>query len=89
MDNFLTSMSNTISTILQVPGGLGRDLVLMIPMPVAKGVFIAYFLILIFWVATLSREESVFQPALLKKEVSLKPFAIFSLSLMIVIYLIF
>ncbi|MFP6598156.1 MAG: hypothetical protein VCC01_11920 [Candidatus Hydrogenedentota bacterium] len=66
-----------------------RNLTLMVPMWAAKGIFILYFLILIAWVATLPRNESVFEPEMLKREVSLKPFAIFSLSLMIVIYMIF
>lgn len=89
MDKTLTSIADAISPILQVPGEAMRNLTLMIPMPVAKGIFIAYFLILIAWVATLPRHESVFEPETLKREISLKPFAIFSLSLMIVIYIIF
>jgi hypothetical protein len=89
MDKMLTSIADAVSSILQVPGEAMRNLTLLIPMPVAKGIFILYFLILIVWVATLTREESVFEPELLKKEVSLKPFAIFSLTLMIAIYLVF
>jgi hypothetical protein len=89
MDKTLTSIADFISPILQVPGEAMRNLVLMIPMPVAKGIFILYFLILIAWVATLPKNETVFTPELLNKEISLKPFAIFSLSLMIVTYLVF
>ena len=89
MDKRLTPIADFIAPILQVPGEAMRNIVLMVPMPVAKGIFILYFLILIVWVATLPRHESVFEPQMLKKEISLKPFAIFSLSLMIVIYLIF
>jgi hypothetical protein len=89
MDKTLTPIADSLSSILQVPGEAMRSLALMVPMPVAKGIFILYFVILIVWVATLPREASVFKPGMLKKEISLKPFAIFSLSLMIVIYLIF
>ena len=89
MDKVLTSIADALSPVLQVPGELGREMVLAIPMSAARGIFIVYYLILIIWVATLPREESVFEPELLKKEISLKPFAIFSLSMMIVIYLYF
>ncbi|HIA46733.1 MAG TPA: hypothetical protein EYN96_01870 [Candidatus Hydrogenedentes bacterium] len=89
MDKTLTSIADAFSSVLQVPGEALRNLTLMIPIGAAKGIFILYFLILIAWVATLPREESVFEPEMLKREVSLKPFAIFSLSLMIVIYMIF
>ncbi|MFP6582487.1 MAG: hypothetical protein VCD00_07995 [Candidatus Hydrogenedentota bacterium] len=89
MDNTLTSIADFFSSILQVPGEAMRNLVLMIPMPFAKVVFITYFVILIVWIGTLSKSETVFKPEFLKKEISLKPFAIFSLYLMIVIYTIF
>ena len=89
MDKFLTPIADTMSNILQVPGEAMRNLVLMVPMSMAKGIFITYYLILIIWVFTLPRNESVFQPQLLGKEISLKPFAIASLSFMIAIYLYF
>lgn len=89
MDKTLTSIADAFSSILQIPGEAMRNLVLMVPMPVAKGIFILYFLILIVWVASLPRKESVFKLEMFKKEISLKPFAIFSLSLMIAIYLYF
>ncbi len=89
MDRTLTLIADFFSTILRVPGEAMRNLTLMVPMWAAKGIFILYFLILIAWVATLPRNESVFEPEMLKREISLKPFAIFSLSLMIVIYMIF
>lgn len=85
----MNSIADKLSSILQVPGDAMRSLVLIIPIEVAKGFFILYFLILIAWVATLPKSETVFTPELLNKEISLKPFAIFSLSLMIVTYLIF
>ncbi|MBN4046731.1 hypothetical protein JYT90_00250 [bacterium AH-315-P07] len=89
MDKTLTTIADAFSSILQVPGEAMRNLTLLIPIGVAKGIFILYFVILIAWVATLPRDESVFEPEMLKREISLKPFAIFSLSLMIIIYMIF
>lgn len=89
LEKILTPIADAISPILQVPGEALRNLTLMIPIGTAKGIFILYFLILIAWVATLPRNESVFEPEMLKREISLKPFAIFSLSLMIIIYMIF
>ena len=85
----MNSIADKLSSILQVPGDAMRNLVLMIPIEVAKGIFILYFLILIAWVATLPKNETVFTPQMLNKEISLKPFAIFSLSIMIVIYMVF
>lgn len=89
MDSPLTKIADSLSTFLQVPGEAMHNLVLMVPMSVAKGIFIAYYLVLIFWVATLPKEETVFELESLKREINLKPFAIFSLSFMILIYLYF
>ena len=85
----MTSLADAISSILQVPGEAMRQLVLMVPISGAKAIFIAYYLILIFWVATLPKEEAEFEPQFLKRKITLKPFAIASLAFMIAIYLYF
>ena len=85
----MTSIADLISTILQIPGQIMHDLVLAIPIRAAKGIFIAYFLILFFWVMFLPREEAQFQPVEGGKIYSLKPMTAVSLSIIIAIYLIF
>lgn len=85
----MNSLADTFSSILQVPGEILGNIALMVPISMAKGIFILYYLILIAWVSTLPREETVFEPEFLKKEVNLKPFAVSALSFMILIYLYF
>ena len=85
----MNSLADTLSTILQVPGEILGNIALMVPISMAKGIFILYYLTIITWVITLPKEETVFEPSFLKKEVNLKPFAIAALSFMIVIYLYF
>jgi hypothetical protein len=83
------TIADAIANVLRVPGDMMRDMLLAIPMPVAKGIFIGWFLFLIIWVLRLPREEVMYKPEGSDKEVPLRPFAVASLSLMIVIYLIF
>ena len=85
----MNNLADTLSSILQVPGEILGNIALMIPISMAKGIFILYYLILITWVITLPREQTVFEPSFLKKEVNLKPFAVCSLAFMIAIYLYF
>ena len=85
----MNSIANIISSILQVPGDILRDIVLAIDIGVAKGIFILYFLILMVWVLFLPKEEAEFQPKQGGKAYSLKPMTVVSLSIIIVIYLYF
>ena len=84
-----TSIADAIANVLRVPGDMMRDMLLAIPMPVAKGIFITWFLFLIVWVMRLPREEVMYKPEGSDREVPLRPFAVSALSLMIIIYLIF
>ncbi|PCJ55354.1 MAG: hypothetical protein COA73_13615 [Candidatus Hydrogenedentota bacterium] len=87
--NFATTVADAVANILRVPGDILRDWALAIPMPVAKGIFIAWFVFLIIWVLRLPRDEVIYKSEGSDREVSLRPFAIAALSCMIVIYLIF
>ena len=89
MDKTLTAIADFFANILRVPGDIMRDWMLAIPMPVAKGVFIAWFLLLITWVMLLPKEEVIYKPQGSEREITLRPFAVASLSTMIVIYLVF
>lgn len=85
----MTSIADIISTVLQIPGQIMRDIVLAIPMPLARGIFIAYFLTLLVWVMLLPKEEAQFQPSEGGQVRSLKPMTAVSLAIIIGIYLYF
>jgi len=56
MNNVLltsTALADTIANLFRGVGDIMRGWMLAIPMSVAKGVFIVYFLILIYWVIKL------------------------------------
>ncbi|MBT7082623.1 MAG: hypothetical protein HN927_00050, partial [Candidatus Marinimicrobia bacterium] len=56
MNNVLltsTALADTIANLFRGVGDMMRDWMLAIPMSVAKGVFIVYFFILIYWIIKL------------------------------------
>jgi len=65
-----------------------RGWVMAIPMGVAKGIFIAYFFLLIYWIINLPEDE-VSVALDNGKIIKLRPYALFSLTSIIIIYLIF
>ena len=69
-------------------GDVMRGWMLAIPMSVAKGVFIVYFLLLIYWIIKLPENEVTLS---LEggKTIHLRPYALTSLAIIIVIYLVF
>jgi hypothetical protein len=83
------ALADFIVEFLRGPGDVMRDWVLAVPMWMAKGFFILYFVILISWVITIPKDEMRFKLEKLGKEISLRPFAVVSLCTMIIIYLIF
>jgi len=91
MNNVLltsTALADTIANLFRGIGDLMRGWVLAIPLGVAKGIFIAYFIFLIYWIIKLPENEVTL--ALDNgKIVHLRPFALFSLATIVVIYLVF
>ncbi|MBL7014267.1 MAG: hypothetical protein ISR83_07585 [Candidatus Marinimicrobia bacterium] len=91
MNNVLltsTALADTIANLFRGIGDLMRGWVLAIPLGVAKGIFIAYFILLIYWIIKLPENEVTL--ALDNgKIVHLRPFALFSLATIVVIYLVF
>ncbi|MDP7564845.1 MAG: hypothetical protein QF794_01835 [Candidatus Marinimicrobia bacterium] len=91
MNNVLltsTALADTIANLFRGVGDMMRGWMLAIPMSVAKGVFIVYFLILIYWIIKLPENEVTL--ALDNgKVIHLRPFALFSLGTIVVIYLVF
>lgn len=69
-------------------GDVMRGWMLAIPMSVAKGIFIVYFLLLIYWIIKLPENE-VTLTLESGKTIHLRPYALFSLTTLVVIYLIF
>ncbi len=60
MNNVLltsTALADTIANLFRGVGDMMRDWMLAIPMSVAKGVFIVYFFILIYWIIKLPENE--------------------------------
>jgi len=81
--------ADLVANILRVPGDMMRNVVVAIEPPWAKGIFIAYFILLMVWVITIPKEEMRFKLESANKEISLRPFALLSLTTCIVIYLVF
>ena len=91
MNNILltsTALADTIANIFRGVGDLMRGWVMAIPMGVAKGIFIAYFFLLIYWIINLTEDE-VSVALDNGKIIKLRPYALFSLTSIIIIYLIF
>jgi len=91
MNNLLlaaTAIADTIANMFRRMGDVMRNWMLAIPMSVAKGIFIVYFLLLIYWIIKLPENEVT--PVLESgKTIHLRHYALFSLTTLVVIYLIF
>jgi len=85
----LTPIADFFANILRVPGGFFRDILVSIDITMAKGVFIAYFTLLIIWVLLLKREEVLVTNERTGKTVSLRPYAVLALLSQGIIYLIY
>ena len=98
----MESIANAISKVLKVPGKFMGDWANDIPLGIygqmggdgmyfigAKGIFMAYFLILMYMVIKLPKDEVCFTNEDTGKQVNLRPYSIASLSLIIIIYSIF
>jgi hypothetical protein len=87
----MEKIANVISSILQGPGKLMGDAANDIPLGIfgAKGIFMAYFLFLMYMVIQLPRDEVCFTNEDTGKEVNLRPYSIVSLTLIIIIYAVF
>ena len=91
MNNILLSsiaLADAIANLFRGMGDVMRGWMLAIPMSVAKGVFIAYFLLLIYWIIKLPENEVTLSLSS-GKMIKLRPYALFSLITTVVIYLIF
>ena len=85
----LTPIADSLASILRVPGQILREAAIAIDVNVAKGIFIAYFLLLILWVLSLRKEEVTVTNERKGTSVSLRPYAILALLSQVVIYLVF
>ncbi len=83
-----TALADTIANLFRGMGDMMRGWVLAIPMPVAKSIFIAYFLFLIVWIIRLPDNE-VTVVLNSGKTIQLRPYALFSLTSIVIIYLVF
>lgn len=83
-----TALADTIANLFRGMGDIMRGWMLAIPMSVAKGVFIVYFLLLIAWIISLPENE-VTLALDSGKMIRLRPYALFSLVTIIVIYMVF
>ena len=91
MNNVLlsaTALADTIANLFRGMGDVMRGWVLAIPMSVAKGIFIVYFLFLIYWIIKLPENE-VTLALESGKIINIINYALFSLATIVVIYLIF
>lgn len=83
-----TALADTIANLFRGMGDIMRGWMLAIPMSVAKGVFIVYFLLLIAWIISLPENE-VTLALDSGKMIRLRPYALFSMATIIVIYMVF
>jgi len=83
-----TALADTIANLFRGMGDIMRGWMLAIPLEVAKGIFIVYFLLLIYWIIKLPEDE-VTLALDGRKIIKLRPYALFSLITIIIIYLIF
>ncbi|MDP8243303.1 MAG: hypothetical protein P9L94_04415 [Candidatus Hinthialibacter antarcticus] len=79
-------MAEFIASILSVPGEALRQLMLMIPISIAKLFFIAYFAGIGIWVWTLDPSDVIGEVHGRKKPVDLRPYATASMIAMVIIY---
>ena len=85
----MQALADIIANYLRGPGEFLRELTLAIPMPVAKGIFLLYFAILLVWILTMRKSEMVGELPGKKTPINLRPYAAAAMIGQIVIYLIF
>ena len=83
------SIADTIANFFRGPGQLLRDILMSIDLTIAKLLFILYFLAIAYWVYNLPKSEVTMDDVKSGKEIDLRPFALFAMGSMIIIYLIF
>ena len=83
------SIADTISNLLGIPGQFIRDILLNINLHIAKSLFIIYFLSITYWVYSLPKSEVILHDKNSGKDISLKPFAISAMVMIIIIYIVF
>lgn len=81
-------MFEFIASVLSVPGEALRNLTLMIPLWLAKGIFLAYFIGIAVWVWTLPKDDVIGEVPQRKDPVDLRPYATASMIGMVIVYLI-
>ncbi len=81
-------MAEFIASILSVPGEALRQLTLMIPLSVAKLIFVLYFAGIAVWVWTLKPSDVIGEVHGKDKPVDLRPYATASMIAMVIIYLL-
>jgi len=82
-------MADLIASYLRGPGDALREAVMAIPLSVAKGIFIVYFILLILWVLSMKKSEVEGPLHGVRKSINLRPYAVAALLGEIVIYAIF
>ena len=85
----LQALADGIAAGLCVPGGFLRELMLWIPLPAVRIIFILVPVLLLIWVFTLDRRELCGQIHGARKPVNLRPFAIAALVIQILLYATF
>jgi len=83
------SIADTIANFFRGPGQFLRDILMSIDLTIAKLLFILYFLAIAYWVYNLPKSEVTMDDVKSGKEIDLRPFALFAMGSMIIIYLIF
>ncbi|MDD8046573.1 MAG: hypothetical protein PHF14_08930 [Verrucomicrobiota bacterium] len=83
------SVADFFANILRGPGEMMRQWVVAVPPPMARGIFLAYFLLLALWILRLPRGEVVVAHPKTGKLVNLRYIALLALVSQIVIYSIF
>ena len=89
MHPILTPIADVFAAVLRIPGDIVRSGLLAVDVSVAKGIFLAYFILLIVWVLTLRKEEVTVTNEKTGRATSLRPYAVLALVSQVVIYLIY
>lgn len=85
----MQTLADTIAAVLRIPGEALRQWMMMIPLEVARGLFLLYYTILLVWVLTMNKSEVVGTLEGRTKPLNLRPYAAGAILLQIVIYYIF
>lgn len=82
-------MIDFIAYILRVPGGALRHLLELIPLPLAKSLFVLYPIVLFIWVLRMKPSDVRGTVQGRRKEIDLRPYAGAALLMQAAIYLYF